>query len=122
MKRVLVVEDNSLERKLIVRLLNSLLKYIAIVDDVPEGALALEYMSSSNYNLVITDLIMPNIEGLELISKMKRDHNKCKIIAISGSKPFYLHMAKKLGVDYIFTKPLDKERFSESVTSLLNGS
>jgi CheY-like chemotaxis protein len=119
MKRVLVVEDNKLERTLMVRLLNSFLRDKVIIDDVGEGSKALFYLSSLNYNLVITDLIMPHVEGLELINTIRRNYSECKIIAVTGSKPFYLHLAKKMGVQEVFTKPIDHTKFIDVVSAML---
>ncbi len=119
MKRLLLVEDNRMERKIIFHTLQGGLDKKISIDEANEGSIALTYLSNLEYDLVITDLIMPQIEGLELIRIIKREYPTCKIIAISGSKPYYLHMAKKLGVNGIFTKPLDGDRFIKKVTSIL---
>jgi CheY-like chemotaxis protein len=119
MKRILVVEDNRLERRLLVRLLDTFIGDKAKVDDVSEGASALNYMSNLKYDLIITDLIMPKMEGLELIMQIKRHFADSRIIAISGNLPYYLHLAKNLGVDGIFTKPINGEKFAELVINLL---
>jgi YesN/AraC family two-component response regulator len=120
MKRILVVEDNKLERRLLVQFLISIFGKKAMIDDVSEGGEALSYLSNLEYHLVITDLVMPKVEGLELISKIKRNQYPCKIIAVSGSKPYYLHLAKKMGVQEVFTKPIDNEKFSSAVSELLD--
>jgi YesN/AraC family two-component response regulator len=119
MKRILVVDDNRLERKLIVHTITALLGENVLIDDVAEGATALNYISNQKYHLIITDLIMPRVEGLDLISIIRRNHGDCKILAVSGSKPYYLHLARKLGVNGVFTKPIDKDKFSQTITTLL---
>jgi len=120
MKRILVVEDNRLERKIIMHIL---LEYFAdeiIIDEAPEGLSAVNLLTRSVYDLVITDLIMPKFEGLELIRKIKSEFPSSNIIAISGSRPYYLYLAKKMGIDGIYTKPLHRERFLLNVQEILN--
>jgi two-component system response regulator YesN len=122
MNRVLVVDDNRLERKLITHILQTKATDNIKIDEVGDGSAALDYLLNLKYNLVITDLIMPGLDGIELIGKIKKQYKQCKIIAISGRNPFYLYIAKKLGVDYIYTKPLDIDNFVSAVNRLLIAS
>jgi len=117
MKRILVVDDNMLMRKLIINLFN---KEDIVSDEARDGNEGLRKISDNHYDLVITDLIMPGMEGIEMIRQAKRNFPDIKIIAISGSKPFYLYMAKKLGVQGEFAKPLEKNRFLSAVNSHLD--
>jgi len=116
MKRILVVDDNILMRKLII---NSFHRDDLEFHEACDGSEGLEKISADRYDLVITDIIMPNMEGIELIMEAKRKHPDIKIIAISGSEPFYLFMAKKLGVQAIFTKPLHHRDFSATTRKIL---
>ena len=115
MKRILVVDDNILMRKLIINLFN---KDEVELDEASDGKEGLQKMTVNPYDLVITDLIMPGMEGIEMIRRAKRNYPGVKIIAISGGEPFYLYMAKKLGIIDVFTKPLERNRFM----SVVNGS
>jgi two-component system, response regulator YesN len=119
MKRLLLVEDNRMERNLIFHILHEQFKNNVKIDLVSAGTEALTYLLNFEYDLVITDLIMPQFDGIELIRKIKNDLPTYKIIAISGSRPFYLYIAKKLGVNSVFTKPLDKDLFIIAVTDIL---
>lgn len=60
-------------------------------------------------DLLITDLIMPDKEGIETIQELRRSHARVKIVAISGGgrldQNMYLAMAKKIGADQILSKP-----------------
>jgi YesN/AraC family two-component response regulator len=116
MKRILVVDDNMLMRKLIVNLFTD---EEVILDEASDGREGLGKMSDNRYDLVITDLIMPGMEGIEMIRQAKRDYPGTKIIAISGGEPFYLYMAKKLGIQGICTKPLEKNKFMSIVKGSL---
>jgi YesN/AraC family two-component response regulator len=62
---------------------------------------------------------MPKMEGLELIMNIRRDFPNVKIIAISGGKPYYLYMAKKLGIEGVFTKPLNYQLFLNTVKKVI---
>jgi YesN/AraC family two-component response regulator len=112
MKRILIVDDNILMRKLIVSLFN---KEEIELDEASDGKEGLLKISDNHYDLMITDLIMPGMEGIELIRQAKRSFPKLKIIAISGGQPFYLYLAKKLGIQGVFTKPLERNRFLSEV-------
>jgi YesN/AraC family two-component response regulator len=74
--------------------------------------------------LLITDIVMPEKEGLELIFDLRKKKPELKIIAISGGGRFqfegYLTSAKHLGADRVFQKPLDHKEFIQAVSDLLN--
>jgi len=116
MKRILVVDDNMLMRKLIINLFSN--KEVH-VDEAADGKEGLLKLFDNQYDLVITDLIMPGMEGIEMIMQAKRNFPELKIIAISGGEPFYLYMAKRLGIQGVFTKPLERNRFISLVDKLV---
>ncbi|MDF1572851.1 MAG: response regulator [Bacteroidales bacterium] len=74
-------------------------------------------------DLVITDIIMPEKEGLEIIREMKKQHPALKIIAISGggriSAESYLETAGHFGANRIFQKPFTQSEIVSAVKSLL---
>lgn len=115
--RVLVVDDNVLDRRLIkYTLLN---KLNIVTETARDGIEALFKIKSENYDLVITDIVMPKMEGIELINHIQSISPSTKIIAISGNNPYYLYIVKKLGIDSVFTKPLDIDAFITQVKDLL---
>jgi YesN/AraC family two-component response regulator len=121
MKKILIVEDNRLERRLLEYILSEAFGNQVIVTQANDGNNALELLSKSTFDLVITDLVMPKIEGIELIRKIKSQfHEIVNIIAVSGKNPYYLYLAKKLGIQGIFTKPLDKDKFLFTIEKILN--
>ena len=91
MKSILIVDDNVLMRKLIINLFDN---QELNLDEASDGTEGLQKMSSNHYDLVITDLIMPGMEGIEMILEDKKNFPGLKIIAISGGEPFYLYLAK----------------------------
>jgi YesN/AraC family two-component response regulator len=116
MKKVLVVDDNIMMRKLIINLLK---RDNVVFDQAGDGKEGLDKMSGNQYDLVITDIIMPEMEGIEMIMEAKRKYPGMMIIAVSGGEPFYLYMAKKLGIEEIFSKPIDQHGFSAAVSKIL---
>jgi YesN/AraC family two-component response regulator len=116
MKHILVVDDNLMMRKLIRNLFH---EDNFIIEEATNGIEGLEIIKQHPVDLIITDIIMPKMEGLELIMNLRRDFPKIKIIAISGGKPYYLYMAKKLGIEGIFTKPLNHQVFLKAVKKVI---
>jgi len=76
------------------------------------------------FDLMITDVIMPDCDGIELIMTLRREQPDLKVIVISGGgrvrAEHYLSLAEKLGVNRVFEKPLDPVKFREAVEKLLN--
>jgi DNA-binding NtrC family response regulator len=122
MKRILIAEDNRLERRLLVHILRNAYHDKIWIDEAIDGQSAISFLSGKErYDLIITDLLMPKIEGLELIRKIKSANPDCNnILAISGGNPYYLTLAKKMGALAVFTKPLDKDKFLNAVSTVLN--
>jgi YesN/AraC family two-component response regulator len=116
MKNILVVDDNQMMRKLIKNLFRE--EEFEVLE-ATNGIEGLDFVKQNQVDLIITDIIMPKMEGLELIMNLRRDFPTIKIIAISGGKPYYLYMAKKLGIEGIFTKPLNHQAFLQAVKRVI---
>ena len=116
MKKVLVVDDNLMMRRLIIGMFRETgLEF----QEAANGQEGLDKILGQTFDLVITDIVMPGMEGIEMIIQARRHVPGLRIIAISGAKPYYLYMAKKLGIDAVFTKPLNCRQFTEKVLSIL---
>ena len=87
------------------------------------GRIGILLASEKTPDLVITDIVMPEKEGLETISDLKELSKSIKIIVISGggkiSPDYYLKIAKSLGADLTFQKPVDLKILTSSVNKLL---
>lgn len=114
--KVLVVDDNILDRKFIKCLLENNLEII--VHTAKDGLEALKKIKTIDYHLVITDIVMPKIEGIELIENIKQLSPQTNIIAISGSNPYYLYIINKMGIKDTYTKPLDTDKFLNQVKKI----
>ena len=90
-----------------------------------DGQQAVNLYKKRPTDLVITDLVMPGKEGIELIRELKRFDPEAKIIAVSGAGinalGEYLAMAKLLGAQRVLSKPFSETEILEAVTKLLEG-
>ncbi|MCK5100468.1 MAG: response regulator [Desulfobacteraceae bacterium] len=73
-------------------------------------------------DVVITDIVMPEMEGLEAIRKLTKEYKDIKIIALSGggfvSPDEYLKLAKQFGAKYAFAKPVNLKELINSIKEL----
>jgi CheY-like chemotaxis protein len=119
---ILVVEDEEIVREAIRQLLES---EGYRVFDTPHGAIAMRLLHEHPIDLVITDLLMPEQEGLETILQIRQLWPELKIIAISGGGRFgltnFLDVAKRFGADRTFAKPFDRQELLAAVRELLAG-
>ncbi|MBT8340626.1 MAG: response regulator [Desulfatitalea sp.] len=124
MGSILIIEDDEFVQNMLRQTFERAGYEVVTADNGSEGIK--QYESRLNllepFNVVITDLIMPEMEGIETISKLRKNDPNVKVIAISGggrNKPEdYLHLAEKLGATYTFTKPVDRDALLKSVSEL----
>lgn len=122
MAKILVIDDDDTVR-LSVRL--ALEDAEHEVDEATNGAEGLDQLKSQLADLVVTDIFMPEKEGLETIDEIRRDYPQIKIIAISGGGRIdpqdYLEIARQLGADHVLFKPFDIHLLLDVVDGLLKG-
>lgn len=81
-----------------------------------DGKELLEKIGQEMPDIVITDISMPEINGLELIEQIRKKNIKCKFIIISGYRQFeYAHKALKNNVDDYLLKPIDEKELNEAL-------
>ena len=106
MARVLVIDDEPLVRHFLRQCLQ-IAKHEVI--EAADGAEALAEFDRRPTDLVITDIVMPNVEGLETVVALRRRSPLLPIIAISGGGRVdgrhYLRFAERLGADRVLKKP-----------------
>ena len=90
-----------------------------------DGSEGLRYLEHNNVDLVISDLVMPETEGLELIRRVRSSCPNLKIIVISGGGRLldtsYLQTAILFGADYALAKPFGGAQLLAAVEAVLAG-
>lgn len=117
---ILVVEDDADVRTMVVNMLDSE-GYKTLEAENGKKAIRL-IKNNPNITIVITDIIMPEKEGIEMIRELKQDYPHFKIMAISGGGQIdantYLKMARLLGAEITLNKPFVKKDLIEAVEKL----
>ncbi|HUV65060.1 MAG TPA: response regulator [Sedimentisphaerales bacterium] len=120
MAKILIVDD-ELALRHILRL--TLERAGHEVIEAKDGEVGAKILGIEKLDLMITDLIMPNREGIETIREARKCQPDLKIIAISGGGhsrgPDILDLAKKLGADRTYKKPFKPNEIAEAVDELL---
>ncbi len=106
MPSLLLIEDDDLFRE---ALADALTERGYTVRQARDGDQGLEIFRVEPTDLVLTDLVMPNKEGIETIKSLRREHPNLGIIAMSGGAAFnpalYLKLAGSLGANRTLQKP-----------------
>ena len=120
MTRILVMDDDVLVLDM---LYESLTREGYNVLRASNGEQGLKLFRQEPVDLIITDLFMPEKEGIETIIEIRQDFPDVKIIAISGGGRIgtkdYLRMAKILGVQRTFTKPVARDQLLDAIKELI---
>lgn len=89
-----------------------------------DGDKAIEAFGQRPFHLMVTDIIMPDREGIETLLEVRRQWPDCKIIAISGGGRVdaeqFLSLAGNLGADATLKKPFRREAFLDLLGETLN--
>jgi len=123
MKRVLIVDDDEVFRRVLSVNLQAAGYETQTADN---GRTALRLCRQHSFDLVITDIVMPEKEGLETIIELRRSWPEVMIIAISGDSRMdpgdYLPMARQLGANQILAKPFTSEDIVKLVATTSPGA
>jgi CheY-like chemotaxis protein len=131
MTRILVIDD---EKDIRVVLKEVLKRAGYEVVTAANARMGLEAIDAGDVDLVITDIIMPGMDGVATVENIRRDHPDIRIIVISGggnvapldyapgaiATTAYLESARKAGADRTLTKPFSREDILEAVADLLS--
>lgn len=119
MVKVLIVDDEKLERILIRNGFAWEENGFEVIGEASSGEEALEVIEQKKPDLVLTDINMPHMTGLELTEKIYEIHEHCYVVIITGYREFeYARTAVRLGVEDFLLKPLDMEELKEVVLKL----
>ena len=121
MKRILLVDDVPAVR-LSIRAALEAVGYQ--VQEAGDGKEALDLLDSQAVDLIVTDLWMPNLDGVELLKRLRATNAGIKVIAISGGgmrKPIDVSaaLAQTWGADAVLYKPFDNDDLVAEIRRLL---
>ncbi|MGD9096848.1 MAG: response regulator [Desulfobacterales bacterium] len=117
--RMLIIEDNE-------EVLRSLKKYFTKKDyDVVTASNGLDGLKAfetdiDGFDLVITDLVMPNISGVAIIAMVKKKSPKTPVIAITGWGEHPEALATEAHADLVLEKPIELDRMDRFISDLLS--
>ncbi|WP_426191032.1 response regulator [Massilia sp. DWR3-1-1] len=121
MAHILVVEDDTQFLQMLVKMLQADGHRVATAAD---GALALEQVEQLQPELIITDILMPNLDGVETILALSQRGHATPVIAMSGgrrsiSAEFNLASASLMGVEAVLAKPFTRQALREAIGQAL---
>ena len=119
-KHILIVDDDEMMRAFIRELL--LINDFEITE-AANGKLGLKEFRENTPDLVITDIIMPEMEGISFIRELRSHNEEIPIIAMTGNvhgrMEEYLEISSQLGADEILRKPIKSQEFLDAIERLL---
>lgn len=120
--RILIADDDNIIRRGLKAIIEkNLSKDFLVVGEVSNGSAAIEIIIKDNIDLLITDIKMPVMDGMQLIKEISKLNIKTKIIVLSGFDEYkYVRESLKNGaVDYLL-KPINKDAFIDLVKKIKN--
>lgn len=119
MYRILIVEDEPPIARYIKSITEMVTEQFEIVGVAEDGIEALEKMEALNPDVVLTDVKMPRLNGVELIKRLKTDYPELFTVIISGYQDFeYAREAIKWGAFDYLLKPIEPEQFKQLLSLL----
>ncbi len=122
MPRFLVADDNLAIRTLLTEILEGNGHQ---VETAPNGFAALKCLQNGIFDVLITDIFMPEKDGIELIMEVRTRYPGMRVIAISGGGPGIgmdlLRPAQRLGAAKVLRKPVSRADLLQAVQEVLEG-
>lgn len=121
MANILVIDDETELRNVIRKALSRSGHDVA---EAENGSVALAMLHQNQaFDLVITDIFMPDTDGIQTLRQMKAEYPDLKVVVMSGGgnriARDYLPMAKALGASLTVSKPFDPIEFADQINNLL---
>lgn len=122
MARILIIDD---EHQMVAMLITALESEGHLVVSAGNGNEGLDILAGSCFDIVITDIIMPECDGIEVLMSIKKMPNRPKIIAMSGGSPHLyrdnlLDISEKMNADAVLSKPFKPPQLFDIIKELLN--
>ena len=119
-KKILLVEDDALLQKLYTDLLKEDNYSVEVATD---GLVAYQKMKDGGWDLVLLDILLPELNGIKIVKKLKTDKeakpNKKIVFLTNLDKGIEINEIQKLGLEYIIKSSLNPDEFLKKVKSFL---
>ena len=113
--RALVVEDDPAIRRLVEKLLTR--SHIRI-DTAPDGRTAIDKLRSQTYSVLVLDLMVPELNGFEIIDFLKREKLSVPVAVVSAVSQQALTQLDLDVVKLVISKPFDVDEFTKAIVEL----
>ncbi len=118
MAKILIIDDAKFTRTMLKKMMDEF-GYETI--EAENGKVGLEKICSEEPDIVLTDILMPEMEGTELLTLLRETKMDVKVIVISANiQNTVKDQCMNLGVSEFFSKPPDKEKLKEAMEKILN--
>jgi CheY-like chemotaxis protein len=133
MFRILLIDDEEEVRNSVAKVLGRAGYKVVVAASAQEG---IDFLETEAFDILITDIIMPGIDGVQAIRQIREKNPGIKILAISGGGNFgkteykpeaitttaYLQAATEAGADALLTKPFQRKGLTDVIDTLLQAS
>ena len=116
--RIAVCDDLNTDRSQLVNMLHQIMRNFS-VEEFSDGRELLEKHAEEPYDLIISDILMPDISGIEMAAVLRRSDTKTPIVFLSTSEEFGVQSYRVLAFDYLL-KPLDAEQLRSCLKRLIS--
>ncbi len=116
MSTILVVEDDTAIRTAVRRYLKIQGHHVI---EAANGIEALAHLKVQTVDLVLTDIDMPEMDGIELIRRVRQEKPEMPIVVMTGVREAINVVEHELGVQHVLTKPFDLEDLSHAIRKAL---
>jgi len=116
---ILIVDDSALARRLTRQVLEELGHS---VEEASDGPQALERFAIHHHDAIVLDLVMPGMEGLEVLKKFRQLNSQVPILVVTADiQKTTREQVKAAGAAAILNKPVDKQQFISDINKVLSG-
>lgn len=116
-KRILVVDDDEGVRELLREVLLEAGYQVTVAS---QGREMLAELRHEHFDLVITDILMPEQDGLESIGMLRHEFPRQRVVALSGAAGVLLEVASRMGASQVLTKPVRPVLLLETVAQVVS--
>lgn len=116
MNSILLVEDETIEREALKKIINENFDEVDFIDEAFNSEMAIQKINNHNFDLIFMDIKIPGINGLELSKYVKENYENTSIVITTAHDEFdFAHTAIKINVDDFLLKPIRSEKIVDAV-------